>query len=102
MQELPKNNFALMRNADGEYIIGHGPFIESEECSGDGVEFYVNDFSLSEQKPWKRPSKVERFSSLPRLDSSRILVEWEEPVIDKFAQVFEEVSNLFDEDFMIE
>lgn len=81
-----------MRNAKGEYLIGHGPFESSEECSGEGVEFYINDFSLECAKPWKKPSRVERCMTLPYIESS-CSVSWDEVELSPFAQVFSEVND---------
>lgn len=86
------NDFALMRNSDGEYLIGHGPFQEVDECPGKGVAFYVNDFVLSGSKPWKIPTKVERFDKLPLIETVTE-VEWQELQLTPFDQIFNEVSE---------
>ena len=81
-----------MKNAQGKYILGHGPFEEVAELSGEPTAFYVNDFTLSSPHPWKIPSSVETIelsgSSQPGLE-----VEWKRPQLEGFAEVFSEVSE---------
>lgn len=85
------NDFALMRTSKGGYVIGHGPFTELEECPGEGVAFYVNDFALKNEKPWKVPTTVERLVDLP-FCSNDFEVSWETVELEPFARVFAEVS----------
>lgn len=86
------NDYALMQNAGGEYLIGLGPFLEVEKCPSKGVAFYVNDFALSSNKPWKIPTKIERLDKLPLVEAG-IEVEWQELPLSPFDLIFNEVSQ---------
>lgn len=54
---------AWLARRDGSMVIGHGPFSASATPPTDGVAFYVQDFALQDEKPWKTPSRIERTSS---------------------------------------
>ena len=57
------DSMAWMAKRDGSVIIGHGPFTASASPPSDGVSFYVQDFALTDAKPWKTPSHIERTST---------------------------------------
>ena len=42
---------AFLRDRDGGYVLGYGPFEEREAAPESGVAFYRNDFGLTEAKP---------------------------------------------------
>ena len=87
--------YALLKKADGKIIYGEGPFTELESCPSNGVAFYVNDFALKDEKPWKVPSS---WREVDRLDfssssGSGIEVAWEELNPSEFAKVFSEINH---------
>lgn len=48
-------HFEFLRLPDGRAWIGEGPFESFEQLPEGGGAFYVNDFQLSDPRPWKRP-----------------------------------------------
>ncbi len=81
---------------DGRLAIGEGPFEARSKPPQDGVAFYINDFRLSDPKPWKVPAELlfrevskEDDASYAHLDQ----VEWEEPHSGAFAEVFGHVME---------
>ncbi len=88
---------AWLAKRDGSVVIGHGPFLESAEPPAEGVAFHIQDFALSDPKPWKIPAKVERTSLLemaasipaaPRLDC-----QWAPLEAAPFSVVFQEIMS---------
>lgn len=92
LNQLESAEFALLRKADGKIIIGEGPFTDVEECPTGGVAFYVNDFALSDARPWKIPARVHECD---RLESEKgdLEVSWNELAPNGFAQVFSEINQ---------
>ena len=82
---------AVFGTRTGEVLVGYGPFTAQSEAPDSGVAFYKNDFSLSQEKPWLIPDRVEVLESVEKSGSSQI--EWEEPSPEPFAEVFREVSS---------
>jgi menaquinone-specific isochorismate synthase len=73
--------------------MGVGPFEESAEMPGaDTTAFYVNDFALTDLRPWKIPASVralgpEEFAgSVPRL-------VWEKPPTEGFKMTFRRIRR---------
>ena len=87
---------AFMKSGAGSYLVGLGPFEQLREAPEDGIAFYVNDFSLSYERPWKLPAEVIEVSSLEELGFSReeCDIDWEEIEADSFAQVFAEINEM--------
>jgi len=81
---------AVFGTRSGEVLVGYGPFTAFAEPPSAGVAFYRNDFSLSEEKPWLVPSRVEVLEKLPA--GRPVEIAWEEPDPAGFAEVFREVS----------
>lgn len=54
--------------ADGSLLVGYGPFSLAAMRPENGVAFYVNDFALSHEIPWRVPHHWEilRKESIPR------------------------------------
>ncbi len=93
MNEVARE-FALLKKADGKVLYGEGPFTAQESCPqpGDGVAFYVNDFALSDAKPWKVPSSVRVLDRVPGC-SGGLDVDWDDLSVGGFAQVFSEINQ---------
>ncbi|MCW0217309.1 MAG: chorismate-binding protein [Prosthecobacter sp.] len=51
-------DIALFRLPSGRAWIGQGPFESFAEAPAGGGAFYINDFDLSDPKPWKKPSQL--------------------------------------------
>ncbi|MGJ8656974.1 MAG: chorismate-binding protein [Akkermansiaceae bacterium] len=87
------NEFALLKKADGKILFGEGPFTEVEACPKSGVAFYVNDFALTDAKPWKIPYSVREIDSVSAGEGEALEVEWEELNPGEFAKVFSEINQ---------
>lgn len=82
---------AIYGTAEGEILVGHGPFCSFSEPPSSGVAFYMNDFALSEAAPWKVPDRVE---VLRKQDpATELEIFWQDPEPEAFAGVFREVSE---------
>ncbi len=89
---------AWLAKPDGSVVIGHGPF---EEFAGpppaDGVSFYLQDFALQDQNPWKIPDRIER-TTIGEMaarfgDSPPLACEWSPMDAAPFSVVFQEVMS---------
>lgn len=88
---------AWLATRDGNVVIGHGPFAESDSPPASGAAFYVQNFGLQDPKPWKIPERIERtsiaelalrFQSLPPLNC-----EWAPLDAVPFSVIFQEVMS---------
>lgn len=82
---------AVFGTRNGDILVGHGPFTALAEPPAGGVAFYKNNFSLSEEKPWFVPDRIEVLDKAPAKGECQI--QWEEPDPVRFAEVFREVSG---------
>jgi len=82
---------AVFGTRTGEVLVGFGPFTAQSEAPESGVAFYKNDFSLSQEKPWLIPNRVEVLDG--EKNSPTGIIDWEEPDPGPFATVFREVSS---------
>ena len=48
--------YALVKNAEGNFVYGEGPFTSSDEPAESGVSFYLNNYDLTNQNPWLIPN----------------------------------------------
>jgi len=88
--------FAMLSIGGGRFVCGTGPF-EAYETPPEGkIAFYTNDFSLSDDKPWKVPAHAE-ISSLPAelfaLGDVEVVPDWVAPESVDWESVFTEVSG---------
>ncbi|SHJ22957.1 menaquinone-specific isochorismate synthase [Rubritalea squalenifaciens DSM 18772] len=90
--DLSGRDFALLGVKNGRVRVGLGPFSEAEECPREGVAFYVNDFQLSDSRPWRIPSEVVELS-LEDLSQGDLEVDWQEMSVEGFAGVFTEIGE---------
>lgn len=81
---------AVFGTKEGEILVGHGPFTTFAEPPLSGVAFYRNDFALSEPEPWHVPSRIE---VLKLTEAEPLEINWTEPEVEPFAEVFREVSE---------
>ena len=82
---------AVFGTRTGEVLVGYGPFTAQSEAPSAGVAFYKNNFSLSQEKPWLIPDRVEVLESVK--ESRPAEISWEEADAEPFAEVFREVSS---------
>ncbi len=88
---------AWLARRDGTVVIGHGPFVSSEEPPAGSIAFYKRDFATREDKPWQIPSSFER---LPAADFRSKYgvgavpeIRWETPDAMPFSIVFQEIMT---------
>ena len=91
------DSFAWLARRDGSVLIGHGPFDSSRNAPESGVAFHVQDFALSDEKPWKIPATFERTTALAlasRLPATtRFECHWNTLDPAPFSGVFQEVMS---------
>ena len=87
---------AFLGWSEGRILFGEGPFEARKEAPREGVAFYLNDFGLGGDAPWRVPS---RWSLLPREEvvarlgaAEPMAVTWQAPEAGPFAEVFQEIS----------
>ncbi|MFD2159424.1 chorismate-binding protein [Rubritalea tangerina] len=90
---MDAESFAILQAPSGKVLMGIGPFQELAECPHQGVAFYVNNFSLTEPRPWKVPSAVVEFDPAEMEGMESPVIEWEALEPDGFAQVFSEINE---------
>lgn len=88
---------AFFRLPTGQAWLGWGPFAEAAEPSAEPC-FYVNDFSLSDPKPWKTPQRlvpVRAGEPLPDVpDGARApRIVWSKPETEWFKMVFRRIRR---------
>ncbi len=95
--ENTEGTMAWLAKADGNVVLGHGPFTEAASQPANEIAFYVQDFALRDPAPWKIPSRTEhlpaadlsaRFASAPPLDCG-----WLPPDATAFSGVFQEILS---------
>ncbi len=91
-------DLALFRLPDGQKWIGEGPFTEAA-TPPDEVCFYVNDFTLSDPKPWKIPARLTTFENLPPQQAPHI--RWKTPSMERFKMVFRRIRKDVREGLML-
>jgi len=96
---------AWLARRDGSVVIGHGPFEASAVMPAAGAAFYLQDFALSEPRPWRIPTGLELASSedfaARHAGVAAPVCRWQGLDAAPFAGVFQEVmaaihSGLFE------
>lgn len=77
--------------------MGEGPFAEAAEPP-EGVAFYVNDFTLSDPKPWKTPARVVEVSQASELlpffpAATPPRIAWQKPETEWFKMAFRRIRR---------
>lgn len=86
---------AFFRLPDGQAWLGWGPFAETAEAP-EGPCFYVNDFTLSDRRPWKAPARLEPVSTSADLQlngSTLPRVSWGKPETEWFKMAFRRIRR---------
>jgi menaquinone-specific isochorismate synthase len=86
-------DLALFRLPDGQAWLGLGPFAEESACPESGSAFYVNDFSLSDSKPWKVPSQLLPASADALPSDAELAVRWGKPATEWFKMAFRRIRR---------
>lgn len=96
-------DLALFRLPDGRAWVGEGPFAEAA-APPDGTAFYINDFTLSAEKPWKIPSRLlpveagqGAWETSPLAEALRRsqhpVVRWQKPATEWFKMAFRRIRK---------
>lgn len=88
---------AFFRLPDGRAWIGEGPFAEASTAP-EAAAFYINDFTLTDPKPWKIPARLIEIKNVSQLEEwlrafnpPRIL--WQKPETQWFKMVFRRIRK---------
>jgi menaquinone-specific isochorismate synthase len=91
------DSMAWLAKRDGSLVIGHGPFAESAKPAQDAVSFYVQNFELSDAKPWKTPARIERRAASETRrsmgPSTSLECSWSPLDAAPFSVVFQEIMS---------
>lgn len=94
---LHMTDVAFIRLPDGSAWLGEGPFEDLAERPVSGGAFYVNDFDLSDVRPWKRPSRLSQVSAdevRARFGSAGPMrIAWEKPATEWFKMAFRRIRR---------
>lgn len=97
---LACGDFSLAQLSDGSFIVGSAPFQRSSEPAAEGASFYINDFTLSDQQPWRIPSRWMQFHSLEEMTDQYSVpppMNWVEPDLLSFREIFQSVKLSLDQ-----
>ena len=85
--------WAIFGLPQGKRLIGYGPFTRSATRPAEVVAFYLNDFGLTQEMPWRIPARWEIVDAadVPTTELPRI--SWSVPDAGSFAQVFQDISQ---------
>src|SRR5688572_24971401 len=86
---------AFLRLPNGQAWLGWGPFAEAADPPGEPC-FFVNDFTLSDPKPWKTPARlvpVTNAGDLPLDGSGPPRVSWDLPESEWFKMAFRRIRR---------
>lgn len=83
---------ALFRDEERGLLLGCGPFHAVKEPPSGETAFYVNDYALSDPKPWKIPARLE-ILPVPPEPAPSPSVSWEPIDKDSFCAVFGEIMR---------
>ncbi|MEM6910921.1 MAG: chorismate-binding protein [Verrucomicrobiota bacterium] len=82
------SSFAWLRSGGGRSLYAEGPFRRSASPDASRPSFYVNDFELSDSRPWRIAERgLQEFPPLPAAGDVPEL-HWSEPDRRAFRQVF--------------
>lgn len=86
---------AWLARRDGSVVVGYGPFETCPAPPADGVAFFVSNFRLGEESPWRVPARHEVFSAedfaSAAVSHGGFEVSWQTPDASDFAIVFQEI-----------
>jgi menaquinone-specific isochorismate synthase len=77
----------------GRLVRGVGPFRRMAQAPAGAWAFYVNDFSLSDAKPWLIPDHMEFACESGLERASTVATKWVEPEQEPFREVFRDIMG---------
>ena len=88
--------YALVKNSEGKFVYGEGPFTSSDKPTQSGVSFYLNNYDLTNREPWLIPnswSLLDR-NELKSFQSHSIdKLTWKDPSIESFEVQFNDIKK---------
>ncbi|MEM7145096.1 MAG: chorismate-binding protein [Verrucomicrobiota bacterium] len=94
-----KDGFGFLEVSPGRFAVGTGGFEAVAELPDGADAFYVNDFELGDERPWKVPARFEVvgveefFGAGDAAGVAGARVEWEKLEPGDFEEVFDEVKR---------
>ena len=88
--------YALIKNSDGNFVYGEGPFISSENPAQSGVSFYLNNYDLTNLKPWLIPNSwklLDRNEIINFQSNSIEKLNWKDPPVKSFEIQFNVIKK---------
>ncbi len=92
------NDYAFLKTDSGQFACGFGPFTEAASPPASGVAFYLNDFELSDPKPWKIPAEtvmapdLEPFKEI-EAPEVELEIEWQSLQSGVFQNVYDDIMR---------
>lgn len=84
---------AFFRLSSSQVVVGHGPFVRSSSCPAEDA-FYVNDFALSQERPWLLPQAWQVLTTAEvDLAPAALEAAWQAPDASRFAHVFQDITT---------
>jgi menaquinone-specific isochorismate synthase len=80
---------AWLRVSPGRWLVAEGPFERWAEAPEQGVALYLNDFSLSEEKPWLVPRTAQWVHERPKPWTQAVAVQWRGADHERFTEAFD-------------
>ena len=88
--------YALIRNSEGNFVYGEGPFTSSDKPTQSGVSFYLNNYDLTNQTPWLIPDSWKLLDRNELLDFQSNSIEklnWKDPSVKSFEVQFNDIQK---------
>jgi len=86
---------AWLARRDGTVVVGYGPFSSQSAPPANGVAFFVSDFKLGTELPWRVPARYEVLAAADFAGSAvcthGLDISWQTPDASDFATVFQEI-----------
>lgn len=91
---LTAESGALFRDGERGLLLGSGPFTSSATRPQGEAAFYVNDYALSDPRPWKIPSRLVPLEApAPGELPPAPAVAWDPPRRETFETVFADIKR---------
>ena len=88
--------YALVKNAEGNFVYGEGPFTSSDEPAESGVSFYLNNYDLTNQNPWLIPNSwrlLDKTDLTNFQNNSTNQLSWNDPSLESFEVQFNDIKK---------
>ena len=88
---------AWLARRDGTALIGYGPFTDASHAPENGVAFYLQNYELGAEKPWKIPAHFERTTAKELANHFGAVapfpVTWDALDAALFSVIFQEITT---------